>query len=64
VVSAAMITTLPVTPPAFRSAQRAVLRVVVLTSLKLMLESTLLFIEVIEVAELPIHTFMSLSLTT
>jgi hypothetical protein len=64
VVSAAMITTFPVTPPAFRSAQRAELRVVVFTSLKLMLESTLLSIVVMVLAELPIHTFMSLSLTT
>jgi len=59
-----MMTTLPVKPAALRSAQRAEPDVVVFTSLKPMLDSTLLFIVVMVDAELPIHTCTSLSPTT
>ncbi len=63
-VSAAMISTLPATPPAFRSAQRAALDVVVFTSVKPMLDSTESLSMVIGLLVVPIQTCMSLSLTT
>ena len=63
-VSAAMISTLPATPPAFRSAQRAALDVVVFTSVKAMLDSTESLSMVIGLLVLPTQACRSLSQIT
>ncbi len=62
-VLAAMISTLPLASPAFRSAQRAV-DLPLFTSVKPMLVSTELLIVVIGLLVLPIQACRSLSQTT